>query len=294
MGLDNVVNLNIAAVIAESDLGSVSRDIDREAGALQHVKILNDVASSFEIKRFCWDVIGAPSQNQAHTAHEFDRIVAPINLVSVCGLTPADVCGWLGQVSQIPNLDSLAPSAAASRERSQIRIHIDGVSTSLSSIDLLSALASTRVPKLDRLVPRSRVDQIRVERIEFDRKDLVFVGIWFCSASDHLDLLKRLVIVNFNLRKHTGDSDAFAISRVVTALILVLRVKENFLIGIIHTGSPSQDRSIAQTSDHALAILIVQVVEGPPSESSDGERGSLFLLCCGVGVKLVEHVVELS
>ena len=47
MGLDNVVNLNIAAVIAESDLGSVSRDIDREAGALKHVKILNDVASSF-------------------------------------------------------------------------------------------------------------------------------------------------------------------------------------------------------------------------------------------------------
>lgn len=93
----------------------------------------------------------------------------------------------------------------------------------------MSCQVGADVPKFDRLVPRARVDLIRVQRVELYCENFVLVSVRLRPTADHLNRLQGLIVVNLDLGQKTSHCKAFAISGVVDALVLILRVEWYFL-----------------------------------------------------------------
>ena len=123
----NVVDLHFAIIVTESDERTVTRHVAREARALHAAELVHQGILSvvFEAERLRRNIIGAGGNDHPSVGYELNRIKRSIHGLARSRFAPVDLAERLGQITKVPQLDTLASSATARNHSPQICVHID-------------------------------------------------------------------------------------------------------------------------------------------------------------------------
>jgi hypothetical protein len=94
------------------------------------------------------------------------------------------------------------------------------------------------------------------------------------ATPDDLSGLKSLIVVDLNLGQKTSYCKAFAIRRVIYALILILRVERYFLTSVIHGRPPAHNASVTHRPQELVVFCVITPVL-LPGETCHWEAGHL-------------------
>jgi hypothetical protein len=150
-------------------------------------------------------------------------------------------------------------------------------------------LLSSHIPELDSGVPTARVNLIRALKTKFSGED--FVGMSALFTFDYLDRLQSFLVVDFDLRQKTSNSKSLEVICIVNTLVLIQRIKYNFLAFVIHLCVPSHQTSITHRTKKHLISLEFTLCR-PPSEPSNRKASFSILFCNCVRVKLINSIAE--
>ena len=99
---------------------------------------------------------------------------------------------------------------------------------------------SSNIPEFYLIVPPSRHELVRVDRIKLDREYFIPVAAFFQDSQR----LHQLIIVHFNPRQDSAHGKPLPVTRVRNTLVLIIAVQLLSHTAVIHLLSPSENRPV--------------------------------------------------